>query len=147
MSVAILKKSHLNTYNVIPGPGTFKVKVLSTVKPEYIYDEGSKARYIVNLRAATVEGFEKCLEIMDIDEWVPFVEVRGCFMSGVIWDNDLSDYESLPIKGEEVIVTFDYVEDVLRCTSLTLIPRKKLTTFKINDMCKNRRLFKEILKE
>lgn len=132
-------------YSVIPGPGTFKIKVSSTVKPEYIYKEGSKARYIVNLRAATIEGFEKCLEIMDVDEYVPFIEVRGCFMTGAIWENDLDDLERLPIKGEEVIATFDYVEDVLRCTALTLIPRKRLSTFKLNNMCKNRKLFKEIL--
>ena len=35
----------------------------------------------------------------------------------------------MPTKGERVIATFEYVDFVLRCTSITLIPRKEPKIF------------------
>lgn len=145
MSVAVLKKSNLRNYQVIEEPGTYVVKVAHSIKPDYLYGEGSNARYIINLRVATTEGFEECLKLMGNYEIVEFKRVRNCFMSGALWENDLDDITRLPAKGEEVIAVFDYIDDRLLCTSLTLIPREKLPTFRLEDMCKSRQIFKELL--
>jgi hypothetical protein len=51
----------------------------------------------------------------------------------------------LPVKGEKVIVTFDYVDDIMRCTSLSLIPREDLNTFDLNAYSQSRKLFKNLL--
>ena len=147
MGIAVMKKSNLSNYQVISEPGTHVVKVASSIKPEYLYGDGAKARYIVNLRVATTEGFEECLKIMGNYEMVEFKRVRGCFMSGAIWQNDLEDITRLPAKGEEVIAVFDYIDDILRCTSLTLIPREKLPAFRLESLCKSRQLFKQLLKK
>lgn len=146
MSGAILKKEHLRNYKVINKPGTFMVKVANTVKPEYLYEDGSKSRFIVNLRCATLDGFEECLQLMGTNETVPFERVNKCFMSGALWESDIEDITVLPIKGEEVIATFDYVDEILRCTALTLVPRKELQDFDLNAHCKSRKLFLKLLK-
>jgi len=145
---AIMKKEHLRNYDVIPGPGTFVLKTANTVKPEYLYGDGAKSRYLVNLRAATIDGFERCLEIMGNNESVEMDKsVYNCFMSGSIWENDLPDITKLPNKGEEIIATFDYVDDILRCTALTLIPRRELDKFDLDAVCSSRKLFKNLLKK
>ena len=145
---ATMKKEHLRNYDVIPGPGTFVVKVTNTVKPQYIHGEGSKSRYIVNLRAATMDGFELCVDLMGNNEISEMTkEMYRCFMSGVIWENDLDDISKLPMKGEQVIASFDYIEDVLRCTAITLIPRKKLDGFDLDAVCSSRKLFKSLLEK
>ena len=142
---ATLKKEHLRKYQVIKEPGIYKVKVANSVLPNHLYDEGAKARYLVNLRCTTEEGFETCLGIMGNLEIIPYEKIRSCFMSGVIWENNLDDLEKLPAKGEEVIATFEYVEDTLLCTAITLIPRKELPYFELDNFCKNRKLFLKLL--
>ena len=142
---AILKKEHLRDYYLVSEPGTFIVKVTNTVKPEYLYDEGSKARYLVNLKVGTQKGFEACLSKMGNREIINFSEVKDCFLTGAIWDNDLDDIQKLPTKGEKVIATFDYVEDILKCISITLIPRKELQTFDLDALDASRKLFKSLL--
>ncbi len=53
-------------------------------------------------------------------------------------------YTTEAFEGE-VIATFDYVDDILRCTSVTLIPRKELDKFDLDTVCENRSLFKSLL--
>lgn len=146
MSAAIFKKEHLKNYQVVTGPGTFKVKVSNTVLPDYLYDEGDKARYLVNLRCGTTNNFKDCLEIMGNNEIISFDKIRHCFFTGAIWDNELFSIENLPTKGEEVIATFDYVDNILRCISITLIPRKQLENFDLNQHCNNRKLYLKLTK-
>ena len=143
---AIMKKSNLRNYEVIPGPCVCIVKVSNSVKPGYLIEDGSKSRYIVNLRCGTTDGFEECLEVLGDREVIEFSSVSHCFMAGVIWENDLDDLTKLPAKGEEVIATFDYIDDILRCTAITLVPRKQLSTFDLDAHCKSRRLIKKYLK-
>ena len=147
MSEFLLKRKNLALYEVIPGPGTFLVKVASTVTSKNLYELDKYPRYIVNLRAATEEGFDKCLLLMGSRELIDYKEVSPYFMSGALWLKDIDDTKKLPTKGEEVIATFDYVDEVLRCVSLTLIPRRTLTPFDLNAVCKSRRLLKILMNE
>jgi hypothetical protein len=141
-----MMKKHLRNYKVISEPGAFIVQVANTTKPEYLIEDGSASRYLVNLRAATMEGFEKCLEAMGPREYILFSELYGCFATGAIWDKDLGDLTSLPVKGEEVIATFEMKDDQLMCTAITLIPRKALPEFNLDAMDKSRRLFTKLMK-
>jgi hypothetical protein len=147
MSEYLLKRKNLVLYEVIPGPGTFLVKVASTVTSKHLYELDKYPRYIVNLRVATAEGFEKCLSLMGSRETIEYKEVSPYFMSGVLWLKDIDDTKRLPTKGEETIATFDYVDDVLRCVSLTLIPRRTLAPFDLNKVCKSRKLLKLLMNE
>jgi hypothetical protein len=138
-------KKTLKNYEIIKEPGTHIVQVSNTVKPEYLIEDGSKSRYIINLRVGTIEGFKKCLEIFGDKEEIEIKEINNCFLSGVIWSNNLEDLNLLPVKGENVIASFDYLDDKLVCTSINLIPRKQLDKFELNEMCETRNLFKQLL--
>lgn len=145
MSNAILKKTNLRNYEIIPRPGTYVVKVANSVKPDYLIEDGSKSRYVVNLRASTIEKLEECVGLMGRRDSVPFWTVRHCFLSGALWDNDLDDITRLPTKGEEIIATFEMKDEELLCTALTLIPRKQLDTFDLDAYCQSRKLLKSLL--
>ena len=145
MTEAIFNKDHLNHYSIVKEPGTYVVKCANTVRPQYLIEDGSKSRYIVNLRAATIENLEECLDILGKRQICSFHDVRDLFLSGTIWENDLDDLKRLPVKGEKVIVTFDYVDDIMRCVSLSLIPREDLNTFDLNAYSQSRKLFKNLL--
>jgi hypothetical protein len=147
MSKAVFKKSHLSEFTVIQKPGTYKVKVFNTVKPDYLIEDGDKSRYIVNLKTAEIEDLKDCLEIMGHKEEVPFSMVSSKFKSGVIWENNLDDILDLPLKNEEVIANFDYNSyNELSCVSISLIPRTELETFDLNAYCNTRGLIEKLLK-
>lgn len=145
MSDAVLVKQNLSRYDVIPGPGTYIVKVANAVRPEYLIEEGGKSRYIVNLRCAPLVQLEECLKIMGTKEMISFDKVKHCFSSGALWDNEIDDIMRLPAKGEEIIATFEEKEGRLLCTGLTLIPRKQLQKFDLNAYCASRILLKNLL--
>ena len=115
----------LKRYQLLNKPGTYIVSVAYTVTDKnYILDE--YPRYLIPLRVITGEGIEKILDILDKGtKRVPFTRVRDCFLTGALWDNDEIEYD-LPIKGEHVKATFDYVENRLLCTHLELLPREEL---------------------
>lgn len=145
IEIPILKKENLNLYQVLKEPGTYIVKVANTVKPQHLFTHDGYPRYIVNLRVATEENFKKCLKILGKDESCEFSEVKDCFMSGALWERDLQDISQLPTKGENIIATFDYVDDILRCVSLTLLPRKALNNFDLNAYNEIKKMYNEIL--
>ncbi len=116
----------LKRYQLLTRPGTHVVQVGYTVTDKnYIVDD--HPRYLVPLRVVTGEGLGQILDILDKGaKKVPFIKVRDCFLTGALWDNDEIDEDLLPIKGEKVLATFDYVEDKLLCTHLELLPREEL---------------------
>jgi len=141
----VFYKKNLALYQVLKEPGTYHVKVSNTVKPEFLYEDGNKSRYIINLRIATKEGFEECLRTIGNDDYCDFSKVRQCFIAGVIWERDIIDLSLLPTKGETVIATFDYVDDIMRCVSITLIPRKTLDNFDLEAYNQIKIMYKNLL--
>ena len=146
MKEPVFKRKFLEHYQVIQEPGSYIVKVANTVKPEHLYIEDEYPRYIVNLRATTEENLINCVDILGEREECVFEEVNDCFISGTIWENDLPDITFLPNKGESVVATYDLVDDIMRCISLTLIPRKTLQNFDPKAYNTNRKLFTQLIK-
>jgi len=142
----IFKKKSLAHYQVVNEPGTFIVKVANTVKPEHLYEDDGYPRYLVNLRAATQEGLEACVDTLDEKDECKFKDIRDNFITGSIWENEMENISLFPVKGENIIATYDYVDDVLRCVSLTLIPRKSLQTFDLNAFNRSRKLLNNLFK-
>ena len=142
MSEYLFKKKNLSNYSVVNEPGTYILKV-ANVSP--LYEDDGYPRYIVNFRAGLPQGFQDCLEIMGNREIVDYVNIRHCFLTGSIWQNKVDDVQDLPIKGEDVIASFDYVDDILQCQCVTLIPRKKPNKFDLNSMCTSRMLLQDLL--
>lgn len=146
-SEPIFKKSHLADILVLTKPGTFKVKVFNTIKPEYLIEDDSKSRYLVNLKVAELPALKKSLETMEDKEEIPFCQIKNIFKTGTIWENNLQDTLDLPVKNEEVIANFDYSDyGNLVCKSITLIPRESLAKFELSLYCKTRGLINKLLK-
>lgn len=135
----------LKHYLVIDQPGTYMVKVANSVLPQHLIDD-DHPRYIVNLRANTEENLVECLNILGLREECYWSEISHLSISGVIWDNDVDDLIKLPVKGENVIVTYDYNEDkVLQCKSITLIPRETLKNFNPKLYSKTTKILEELM--
>ena len=141
MSKAIFKKDSLKHYAVIDGPGTFIVKSVSRT---YIED-GSKSRYLLNLRAATIDALEHIVGVLGQRNECSFKELEGCFITGTLWANKVQEDIDLPAKGEKVIASYDYNEDGdIWCTGITLIPRRSLKTFNPDAFNTSKQLFKKL---
>lgn len=142
MNEPIFKKEFLKTYLVVEEPGTYIVKSANS----YLLEDGDKTRYLLNLRAATIEGLEKCLSILGNRLSCPYSELNECFITGTLWENSVSDKSLVPAKGENVIATYDYnSEGVLWCVSITLIPRKTLEKFNPDSFNRAKQLFSKIM--
>jgi hypothetical protein len=131
MSEATFHLKLLCNYQLVTKPGTYYVTTAFTVtNANLIADE--HPRYIVPFRALTALQLQELLEIVKPETRVPFSELHGLFLSGALWagENDLLDEKDLPIKGEKVLATFEYVErpegTKLLCTHVELLPREEL---------------------
>jgi hypothetical protein len=120
----MFEMSHLDKYAVISEPGFLLIKNNSKLNYDDMYTADGHNRWIMNLKAVTVEslGYLKLMRKLG----PLYYSTAGKFlMTGALWENQVLKEEDLPIKGEEVGCIFNYVKGVLRCTNITVIPRKK----------------------
>jgi len=146
MSKAIFHLKLLENYQLVNEPGTYYVSVAYTIKPEYVIGVDNP-RYIVPLKAVTPKNLEELISrFEDDEEMVQFDDVKKYFMSGVLWLEKVSD-DMLPVRGEKVLATFDYVDDVLRCTNIELLPRYELDYINLNKILLFRKTLTKLISE
>jgi len=143
MSEAIFKLDHLRHYQVINGPCSAIVRVGADVR--YLTADNNP-RYLVNLNVILKESVDKIINRIGSQEQVNFNFVKDLFISGAIFKDKISSIEELPIKGERVIATFDYIENVMRCTHISTLPREQLKFVDLERLNKTQKLFAEIIK-
>lgn len=145
MSTPIFHIGLLRNYQVVNVPGVYLVSVSSTVTIDnLIADE--HPRFLVPLRVTTGEGISKLMNILDLVEQVPFGMVRDCFLTGAIFENEGISLDTLPVKGEKVLATFDMKEDKLVCSHIELLPREELEFIDVDKINNFRNKLKTILK-
>lgn len=110
---------------MVDHPGTFKVKVAADISPDSLFTEDDYPRYIVPLRVIRADKLPALLDRIKNTISVPFTFVSRYFMSGAIFADDVDEHD-LPIKGEEVIATFEEKDGELLVTHISLIPRNEL---------------------
>jgi len=116
----------LKNYQVIDRPGTFLVSVAHDITENNLYLEDDHPRYLISLRVIRAEELPNLVKYLKREGTVPFIFVRKYFLTGAIFDNGDIAIEDLPIKGEKVLATFDYVKETLQCTHIKLIDRDDL---------------------
>jgi hypothetical protein len=122
----------LSHYQYVSKPGTYYVSTAYTVNDNHLFMGDEHPRYIVPLRAITGDGLAFIIQALkeEASGEVPFSIIRHCFLSGAIFLKDDFDEKTLPVKGEKLLATFDYVEreegNRLLCTSIELLPREEL---------------------
>jgi hypothetical protein len=144
MNEPIFKLEHLNGFSIIEEPGSAIVRVASD-RPTLIQD--SHPRYLINLRVISKENLAKIQARMGNREEVSYRFIRDLLLTGSIFEHRVKNPIELPTKGEQVIITFDYVDDDLKCTHVSLIPRKKLKQVDIEKLNKSQELFEELSKD
>lgn len=119
------KIEHLHNVCKIDEPGTFEIKNMTTLDYYDITIKGELARWIIMLKAMTSANIEVVkLLYKEFGSTLTYEDVGHYFFTGVIWENQIKNSINLPVKGENVIATFDYVDDVLRCTGITVKDRR-----------------------
>ena len=130
----------LSHYQLVTKPGTYYVSTAYTVTDNNLFMGDEFPRYIVPLRAITGDGLTVIVAALDqvAGGEVPFSNLRHCFLSGAIFLKDDFDEKDLPVKGEKLLATFDYVErdegKKLLCTSIELLPREELDYVDIDQL-------------
>ncbi|MCK5787714.1 MAG: hypothetical protein KAH32_01785 [Chlamydiia bacterium] len=127
MNEPLFKIEHLDRYKILDEPCTAIVDVRATIKSSTVIN--SSEAWFVPLRVVTKDNIEILKEMRS----VPYSELRDYFISGVLWA-DSANIEELPIRGEKIIASFDYIKGELRCVGLTQIPRKELPSFLAADL-------------
>lgn len=117
--------SHLNRYAIINKPCTIIVKNNSKVSVSDMYTTDGHNRWILNLMVISEFNLTLLKTLTSSNVKLSYRDVGHLLMTGVIWEDQVHLDSDLPSKGEELIAVFDYVEDVLRCTNITLIPRRQ----------------------
>ena len=115
---------HLEKYAKIKGPCTVRVKNNSRLDFNRIYDGDGHPRWILNLKAVWVKNLEYIEKMARARELLTYKEVSYYLMSGSIWEEQVESANEMPVKGEELVATFDYVDNILRCTYITLVKRE-----------------------
>lgn len=117
--------SHLNRYAVISKPCTIIVKNNSKVAISDMYTTDGHNRWILNLMVITEFNLTLLKALTSSNVKLAYRDIGHLLMTGVIWEDQVHVDSDLPSKGEELIAVFDYVDEVLRCTNITLIPRRQ----------------------
>lgn len=115
--------AHLDKYAIIEEPCTAIVRCNTTLNYDTIYEEDGHSRWIINLKAITADSLVILRSLYKIDKSINYINIGHLFLTGAIWENQIWEDSQLPVKGENVIATFDYVNDKLLCTAITVIPK------------------------
>jgi hypothetical protein len=82
-------------------------------------------RWVINL-CAVLDTSLDTLKLLDAQGLgLTYGDIGYLLLKGSIWQEQVNNDIDLPCKGEEVIAVFDYVEDRILCTGITLIPRRE----------------------
>lgn len=110
------------------------VRVAYTVTEANLIED-DYPRILVPLRVTTSEGLSSIMEILNKTSVVPFDEVKGFFMTGAIFVDQL-DLSNLPVKGDLILASFDYDESSskLICNGLSQLPREELEYIKAEEL-------------
>lgn len=139
---------HLDKYAIISEPCTVIVQNNSSVKHDALYGGELNARWLLNLKAISEFNLKLIQALIKKNVTLTYRDIGHLFMTGALWEEQIDFPEELPVKGENVIAVFDYVDDIIMCKGITLIPRKKAKLFNpAEDIMGEIREFEKVIKE
>jgi len=123
MRLEIFDIMHLDKYAIIEEPGTLLIKNNSILDYTNLYEEDEHPRWLLNLKAISRDNLEEIKKMCKNNQVVYYWQISHLLTVGAIWKDQVLDELDLPVKGEYVIASFDYVKDRLLCTNITIIPK------------------------
>lgn len=124
-SILPFKLEHLDRYAVIREPCTLIVKNNSRVTMADIYTGDLNPRWILSLKVITEFNLQLLKTLVHEGADLTYGDMGHLLMTGALWEEQVMVESELPSKGEELIAVFGYVNNVLLCTNITLIPRRQ----------------------
>jgi len=121
--------NHLNKYAIIKEPCTAIVRCNSTPDFNNPYTDDGYDRWIINLKVVSEDSLDTLKLLNRTGAAIYYSQMGHLLLSGAIWKSQIWEETQLPVKGENVIATFDYVDDRLMCTAITVIPKTNLDVF------------------
>lgn len=125
---ALFEMKHLDRISRISGPCTVYVRNNNAIDYNKLYTQDGHNRWIITLKAMTEENFQIVKEASKVST-IYYRDVRELFLTGAIWENQILSEKDMPLKGEEVGCVFDYRDGILRCVSVSTLPRKRPKTY------------------
>ncbi len=125
MTDAVFHKELLKHYQVVDKPGSFIVAVAQDITDQNLYTGDDYPRYLIPLRVIRSDDLIVLSKLLSKGR-VLFKNIKHLFLTGAVFDNDNIDVLLLPTKGEKVVATFEYKNNVLLCTHIKLIDRDEL---------------------
>lgn len=123
MSDLIFELSHLDGYAIVEEPCTILVKNNSRLDFNRLYIEDDNPRWLLNLKAVTRVNLDLLRELAKEPETLRYSDIGHLLCTGALWRDQVIAQEFLPVKGEDMIVVFGFIDKQLRATSITPIPR------------------------
>ena len=140
--------NHLSNYAIVKEPCTIIVKCNSKLDFNNLYTADGYFRWLVNLKAISSKNLKYVKKMTSLKIDLDYNFIGPLLMTGAIWERQANNPMDLPTKGEDVIATFDYVEDKLMCIGITIIPRIKPELFTpYADILKEIETFKKMKDE
>ena len=93
-----------------------------------IYTGDGYPRWILNLKAISSTSLAVLRTLSDYR--YTYNDIGHLLMTGSLWESQINHVYELPSKGEQMICVFDYVDEILRCANITLIPRRNPVLYK-----------------
>lgn len=138
---------HLNGFAVITEPCTAIVRCKTTVREEYLYTEDGYNRWILDLYVITQKDLDYLRRSYENKDYIKYKTASQYFLKGALWESSVIDIIDLPIKKENLIAVFDYVDGILMCTQISLIPKTNLDVYSsAKDILKGLSEMTEIIK-
>jgi hypothetical protein len=132
MSELHFKLDMLHGFAIIDEPCTVIIK--TNAKTGKLYTSDGYNRWLINLKAVTKSNLEILKNIDRSTTDYKYSEISHLLLTGAVWENQINNTLDLPVKGENVIATFNIVDGSLLCTNITLIPRKSPKIFKATSV-------------
>lgn len=127
--IKITRQKIENQYVFLPNPvGKVELTVAQNVTSKHrVLDDQGREKYIVNLKAIAPDQIEELINKFSEGDEIPIEELNGLTLTHSVWINDGQEPEHLPMKGEKVDCSVDYVQNregqaVLRITNMVQRP-------------------------
>jgi len=124
---------HIDKYAIVSEPCTAIVRCNSTPDFNKPYIEDGYDRWIISLKVVTEENLKILKAVSETGTVVHYSQISHLLLNGAIWKNQIWEDTQLPVKGENVIATFDYVDGAIMCTAITVIPKVNLEIFDASE--------------
>lgn len=125
-------KTYLNKFKIIEGPCTAIVQCMATVDDSF--RSKNKKSYFVPLRAIDINVYDNLVDVLseDDEESVEITKLYEFMLTGTLWADKVLSTLDLPVKGENLIATFEENElDELVCVGLVTLGKTNLKKFNL----------------